>query len=105
MADQMAATPRQAAERHLVVRASEDEAFRALLLSDPKVALKQELGVEMPAAVRFHVIQESPSDLYMVLPLKPAALRHAITGDELSDAELDSVSGGGDIDGCYTWGF
>ena len=103
MADQMAATPRRAAERRLVVRASEDEAFRALLFSDPKVALKQELGVEMPASVRFHVIQESPSDLYMVLPLKPASLKNVIAGDELSDTELDSVSGGDDTGTCFTY--
>ena len=96
-------TSRKEAEARLVQRAIQDEQFRSLLLSDPRAAAQQELGIELPASVRFHVIQESPSDLYMVLPLKPAALKSMIAGDELSDTELDSVSGGDDTGTCFTY--
>ena len=51
MADQMEPNPRQVSEQRLMRRASEDEAFRALLLSDPKAALKQELGAGLDPQV------------------------------------------------------
>ena len=93
----MATSPiasRDEAQARLVERAVQDEQFRSLLLSDPRAAAKQELGIELPASVRLHVIQESPSDLYMLLPLKPATIKGMVAGDELSDTELEHVSGG-----------
>jgi hypothetical protein len=93
-------TSRKEVEARLVERARQDEQFRSLLLSDPRAAAQQELGVDLPASVRLHVMQEGPSDLYLVLPLKPAALISAIAGDELSDTQLDFVSGGGDSLNC-----
>ena len=51
MADQPVVIQRQEAERRLMRRASEDEAFRALLLGDPKAALKQELGAGLDPQV------------------------------------------------------
>jgi hypothetical protein len=95
--DNMATSPiasRDEAEARLVERAIQDEQFRSLLLSDPRAAAQQELGIDLPTSVRLHVLQESPSDLYMVLPLKPAALKGVIADDELSETELEHVSGG-----------
>jgi hypothetical protein len=85
---------RDEAEARLVGRAIQDEQFRSLLLSDPRAAAKQELGIDLPASVRLHVMQESPSDLYMVLPLKPTNLKGMMAEGELSDTELEYVSGG-----------
>jgi hypothetical protein len=96
-------TSRQEAEARLVERAARDEQFRSLLLSDPQTAARQELGVDLPDSVRLHVMEESPADLYLVLPLKRAAFESLIAGDELSDTQLDYVSGGEDQGVCGTY--
>jgi hypothetical protein len=95
-------TSRQEAEARLLDRAVQDESFRSLLVSDPRAAVKQELGVDLPASVRLHVVRESPSDLYMVLPLSRTAFKGLVAGDELSDTELEYVSGG-DQGTCGTY--
>ena len=101
--DNMASSPitsRKEAEARLVERARRDEQFRSLLLSDPRAATRQELGINLPASVRLHVMQESPSDLYLVLPLKPGEFKGVLAGDELSETELEYVSGGADSGTC-----
>jgi hypothetical protein len=65
-------------------RAASDPNFRALLLSDPSAAVSEVLGMPVPAAVRFTVHEESPTDIHLVIP---AAV-------DLADADLELVSGG-----------
>src|SRR5919197_2803739 len=93
MADQMEPTPRQVSEQRLMRRAAEDEAFRALLLSDPKAALKQELGLDLPADLKLTVLEETPNELFLVLPPRPATLERRPGDDELSDSELERAAG------------
>jgi len=62
-----------------------DPDFRAQLKSDPRSALSAELGVEIPEEVTVHVHEETVSEVHLVLP--PA-------NEDLSDAELEMVSGG-----------
>ena len=71
-------------ERKLVDKASNDPAFRAALLADPKAVLEKELGIPIPAAISVTVHEESRSSIHLVLP--PA--------DKLSDDELAAVAGG-----------
>ncbi|MGE0451524.1 MAG: NHLP leader peptide family RiPP precursor [Vicinamibacterales bacterium] len=77
----------------VVETAWKDEAFRRRLLADPKAALKQ-IDVVIPDHIDVRVHEESPSTLHLVIPRDPAT-------SELSDAELDGVSGGGTLD---SWG-
>ncbi len=73
--------------RQLVSRAQDDDAFRQQLVSDPRAAVKAELGIDVPASIQLRVIEEQANEVVLVLP---GALR---TGT-LSDADLASISGG-----------
>jgi hypothetical protein len=62
-------TQRQNIERRVVKRAWNDAEFRARLLEDPKSALEEELGVELPERLRVSVVEEQPDHLCIVLPV------------------------------------
>lgn len=72
-------------EKLVLAHARDDGAFRASLLADPKGTLKKAFEVELPDAVEFTVVEETPSRFYLVLPVESA---------ELSDEELGAVAGG-----------
>jgi hypothetical protein len=76
---------RAEAEQRIRERAESDADFREQLKSDPRSALASELGVEIPDEITVHVHEESLSEVHLVLP--PAT-------EDLSDTELDMVSGG-----------
>jgi nitrile hydratase alpha subunit len=77
-------------ERTLVQRSMEDEDFRQTLLDDPKAAVEQELGTQLPEGVEVRVVEESGQSIYLVLPVRSADLPPS----ELSDQDLDAVAGG-----------
>ena len=72
----------------LLEKAAGDEAFRARLLADPKAAVQDELGVELPAGFTIEVHEEAADTSHLVLP--PSAA--------LGEAELGQVAGGFDWD-------
>ena len=76
-------TPNEMRER-LVARATEDEAFRARLLSDPKAAVDEELGLRIPAGFTVEVHEESEDTSHLVLP----------PFSNLDEAELGQAAGG-----------
>ena len=53
---------------YILMRATEDEAFRARLLADPKGTVEAEAGVSFPADYTFHVHEETATDAHMILP-------------------------------------
>jgi Nitrile hydratase, alpha chain len=77
-------------ERRLVQRSLEDESFRQRLLDDPKGTMEQELGGRLPESIEVRVLEESADTIYLVLP---SASRVGQV-EELSDQELEDVSGG-----------
>jgi hypothetical protein len=79
---------RREIQAELVERAMQDEAFRRELVSNPRGVLERELGVTIPEAVRISVLEESPQNLYLVLPPAPPG------GGELADKDLDAAAGG-----------
>jgi hypothetical protein len=83
---------RPAIEAQIVARALHDGAFRQALLADPAGALQQAFGMHLPSTITVHVLVETPTISYLVLPLDPTP---ALAERELSDLELMTVAGGG----------
>ena len=77
---------RSEVEGQVLARASEDEAFRVLLLADPRKAVSDAVGVSIPDGFTLTVHEEDSTSLHLVLP----------PSDRLSSRELATVAGGGD---------
>lgn len=77
-------------EGGLISKAWKDEAFKQELLSNPKAVISRELGTQIPDNVEVKVLEETPTSLYLALPVKPSIGAEG----ELSDEELEAVAGG-----------
>ena len=74
---------------HLMDKATTDLAFREQLIADPKAAIKDELGLAIPAGFTVKVHEDQPDTSHLVLP--PAAM--------LGEEELEEAAGGS----VYRW--
>ena len=83
MMDQQLARKKTAA---IIAKALKDDGYREELLANPKNAIQQEFGKELPLGLEVRLVEESANVVYLVLPPKPVV--------ELSDADLQAVSGG-----------
>ena len=80
----------------LIARAWKDEAFKQELLRDPTAVVERELrrqdpDARLPEQVQLHVLEETPTTRYLVLPAKPTIE----SGEELTDADLQLVAAAG----------
>src|SRR5918998_6023021 len=82
---------RRDVELQLIKRAWTNEAFAQQLQEDPRRAIEDALGVQLPAEITIQVVQETPTTLYLVVPPAPDRLPEG----ELTDADLAAVAGGG----------
>ncbi len=78
-------------QQGLIAKAMEDESFRKELLENPKSVMESEMAkldteAKLPDEVDIKVIEQPENAIYIVLPTQP--------NSELSDNELDQVSGG-----------
>jgi hypothetical protein len=81
---------RQALEA-VLARATTDRVFRAQLLHDPRKAIHDAFGVQIPADFTIKFIERDPDvDALIVLP----DLREDSEDGGLSDEELEVVAGG-----------
>jgi len=70
-------------------RASTNRHFREDLLREPKSAIYNDFGVQIPAGYRIRFVERDPNlDALVVLP------DFNRDGDELSDDDLECVAGG-----------
>ena len=76
-------------EKQIVDKAMRDQSFRQRLLNDPKRALKDAFGIDVPTGTNIHVHEESPHDIHLTIPAAPQK-----GARELSEAELTSAVGG-----------
>jgi hypothetical protein len=85
----------------IVAKAWQDEAFKKQLVANPKAVFTQE-GIDMPAGVQIHVVENTPTLLHLTLPAMPGE-------GEISDGQLDAVAGGSKgtiasaLDHASTW--
>ena len=64
-----------------------DEAFKTLLLNDPKAAITEAIDMTLPMSLEIRVYEDTPTVKHLILPVNPAT-------EELSDLELEAVAGG-----------
>jgi len=74
-------------ELELIQKAQSNEAFRNQLVNDPRAAIEAHLGETIPASFNVKTIEETPDTFFLVLPAQRGSR-------ELTEAELDKVSGG-----------
>jgi hypothetical protein len=86
MADARVAT-RHEGEALLIEKARTDEGFRRELIANPSSTINKIFGVQLPADLTVTVVEESASQVYLVLPARSA-------GMELAEEELAAVAGG-----------
>ena len=67
----------------LTERASVDADFRSRLLSDPKAAVQEELGVEVPDEVAIQVHENDMQTVHVALP-----------ATDLAEEQLEAISAG-----------
>lgn len=71
----------------LMLKAAQDETFRESLLKNPKAALEAHLGTPLPEDCKVNIVENTATELTLVIPPKLT--------DELSEADLEAVAGGG----------
>lgn len=75
-------------EQRLIRRSLEDDVFRQRLLADPRAAVEQELGTELPPEFRIQAMEETADTIYLVLPRRSADAQES---GELSDRARGGV--------------
>jgi hypothetical protein len=91
---------RRDVDQEIAKKAATDAAFRKKVLSDPKSVLA-DMGLSVRDSINVNVVEESESDVYIVLPKAAAS---AGAGDDLSDDALEAVAAGQFNASCYACG-
>ncbi|MEP0894953.1 MULTISPECIES: NHLP leader peptide family RiPP precursor [Leptolyngbya] len=79
-------------EAQLIHKAMQDMAFRDRLLANPKAVLAEQ-GLVVPDDIQIQVLQETSNQYFLVLPTLSLSEEETV---DLSDSELETVSGGVD---------
>ena len=77
-------------EENIISNARKNVDYRKRLLDDPRALVESQIGQPLPSNMKVSVLQETPNHVYIVLPYDQPQ-----SGSELSDADLESVAGGG----------
>ncbi|MBD2243789.1 NHLP leader peptide family RiPP precursor [Nostoc sp. FACHB-888] len=89
MSEQPSQRTRKDIETHIIAQTWKDEAYKQQLLNNPKSVIEREFGVQLPSEVKVQILEENPTTLYFVLPVRPNS-----SGSELSNEQLEAVAGG-----------
>ncbi|MBP2000715.1 hypothetical protein J2Z69_001746 [Paenibacillus shirakamiensis] len=55
----------------VIQKAWQDPSFKAKLVSNPKAAIQEALGVSLPDHINIQTVQETPDQFFLVLPANP----------------------------------
>jgi len=58
----------------IIQKAWEDETFKKQLLSDPKTALKEAFGIDIPDNIQIKAVEETKEQFVLVIPSNPALI-------------------------------
>jgi hypothetical protein len=61
-------------KEQIVRKVWEEPAFKQNLMADPKQAIKEAFGIEIPASIEVKVVEENAESFYLTLPPKPEEL-------------------------------
>ncbi|SDS83437.1 NHLP leader peptide domain-containing protein [Paenibacillaceae bacterium GAS479] len=73
----------QSLKVQIIQKAWKDEAFKQQLLADPKTAIKDAFGVEIPDDIQLTAVAESDKNFYFVLPPNPEDVANGTGNVEL----------------------
>jgi hypothetical protein len=59
---------RQNFYREILARSLKDKIFREKLINSPRKTLKEEFDINIPEGINIKVLEDSPSEHYIVLP-------------------------------------
>ncbi|MBD2207945.1 NHLP leader peptide family natural product precursor [Calothrix sp. FACHB-1219] len=82
-------------EAKIIARAWKSDAYKQELLENPKAVIAREFNVELPAEVSVQVLEETPTNLYFVLPMRPQFEAGELA--DVSEEELEAIAGGSKI--------
>lgn len=71
-------TQRHNIEHRIVQKAWADAEYRARLLADPKAALAEALGIDLPERLRVEVVEERPDLLCIVVPVDTSGVPYPV---------------------------
>ena len=66
----------------LIARAWHDPDFKRQLLANPKAAIEQEFGIELPADLEVTAVEDTPDHLHLVVPVNRTGLTEERLGTE-----------------------
>jgi hypothetical protein len=79
--------------------AREDDSFREALKSDPKKAIEDKIGAPLPGHIEVNVVEETPTSVYVVLPMDSAGEAEAMRLDA-ENTDFEPVADGGSWSTC-----
>lgn len=60
-------------KNQVIQKAWEDPSFKQKLLADPKEALREALGIQLPDNITLKTVEEGSNEFYLVIPPSPSS--------------------------------